>query len=182
MAVNLYVTLVNDTGRFRFPNTTPEVFRFAAEWVAAGARPDQVSRAFDDSAPPEKLKLLARVLATLELSAGGRIGLMTLTRGMLEETGAVIEMADDFVDYPRSIATVEAAAFFRESPEGWRVSLRSKDLVDVGKVATDLGGGGHVRAAGFTLPGDFASVRDRTVAALADALRKSPVYKRKTAC
>ncbi len=182
IAVNLYVTLVTDTGWFRYGNTSAEVLRLAAALVARGAHPQRISRALQETAPPERLKLLARVLDSLELHAGGRIGLVTLTRAMLEETGGTIEMTDDFVDFPRSVASVEAAAFLREAPEGWRVSLRSKQAMDVGQVATDLGGGGHVRAAGFTMKGDFAAVHDRTVAALADALRKSPVYKRKTAC
>jgi phosphoesterase RecJ-like protein len=182
IAINLYAALVNDTGRFRYQNTSPGVLRLAAAWVEAGARPDRISRAFDDSAPPEKLKLLALVLDSFELHEDGRIGLVTLTRAQLEESGGGIEMADDFVDYPRSVASVEAAAFLRETPEGWRVSLRSKEAVDVGRVAAGFGGGGHIRAAGFTLPGDLASVRAQTVSALADALRKSPVYKRKTAC
>ncbi|HSA58138.1 MAG TPA: bifunctional oligoribonuclease/PAP phosphatase NrnA [bacterium] len=182
IAVNLYVTLATDTGWFRYGNTSAGVLRLAARLVEAGAEPDRISRALQESSPPARLKLLARVLDSLELYEGGTIGLVALTRAMLKETGGTIEMTDDFVEFPRSVASVEAAALLRETPDGWRVSLRSKEAIDVGAVATGLEGGGHIRAAGFTMKGDLATVRARTVAALADALRKSPVYKRKTAC
>lgn len=40
----------------------------------------------------------------------------------------------------------------------YKVSLRSKSYVDVNKVASYFGGGGHVRAAGCTMPGTIYDV------------------------
>lgn len=182
IATSLYVTLVTDTGNFRYANTDAGVLTLASGLVRAGADPDAVSRALNDTASRGRLDLLKRALGTLELFDGGRIGCVTVTRAMLRRSGARIEMADDFVDYPRSLASVEIAVLFRESGEGWRVSLRSKTYADVGSAAVYLGGGGHRRAAGFTLPGTFPSVKRCTLAVLRRELSKYPVYKRKTAC
>ena len=56
-----------------------------------------------------------------------------------------------------SIAGIEAAAFFRELPDGrYRVSLRSKGKVDVSHVAESFGGGGHECASGCAVDGPFA--------------------------
>jgi nanoRNase/pAp phosphatase (c-di-AMP/oligoRNAs hydrolase) len=43
VALNLYLSLVEDTGRFSYSNTTPEALRAAADLVAAGARPETVT-------------------------------------------------------------------------------------------------------------------------------------------
>ena len=40
----------------------------------------------------------------------------------------------------------------------FKVSLRSKEQVDVSKVASYFGGGGHVRAAGVTMKGTFHDI------------------------
>lgn len=182
IATNLYVTLVTDTGNFRYANTSAEVLDLAADLVRAGANPDRISRATNETVPPARLKLLARALDTLELFHQDLIGVMTVTQAMLQEAGGTLEMMEDFVDYPRSLGSVEVSVFLREAPEGWRVSLRSKERIDVGAVAVQLGGGGHVRAAGFTISGSLESAKEKTLARLKDAIDKSSIYKRKSAC
>jgi phosphoesterase RecJ-like protein len=182
IATSLYVTLVTDTGNFRYANTDAGVLSLASDLVRSGADPDAVSRALNDRAERGRLELLRESLGTLRLVAGGQIGCMTVTRAMLRKTEATLEMADDFVDYPRSLASVEIAVLFRESEEGWRVSLRSKTYADVGASALQLGGGGHRRAAGFTAKAGFRAVKRRTLGVLRRELSKYPIYKRKTAC
>lgn len=174
IAENVYVTLVSDTGNFRYANTTPEVLRLAYELVRSGVRPEQISRSLYETAPPEKMKLLARVLETLELYEDGRIGVVTLTRATLRETGGTLEMAEDFVEYPRSLKTVEAAVFLKETDEGCKVSLRSKEFVDVAEVAARLGGGGHVRAAGCTFSGGLEEAKRQVLKILREVLIKRP--------
>jgi bifunctional oligoribonuclease and PAP phosphatase NrnA len=172
IATNLFVTLVTDTGNFRYANTSADVFALAEEFVRSGVSPDRISLSLHEKAPRERLKLLARALETLELVEDDQIGIITVTREMLRETGGSLELADDFVDYPRSLKSIEIAVLFRESEEGWRVSLRSKSRADVGAVAERLGGGGHVRAAGFTGRGELKAVRERTIRELTKELSK----------
>ncbi len=56
----------------------------------------------------------------------------------------------------------------QESGAEHSVSLRSDGRADVGEVARRLGGGGHVAAAGCTLFGDLAEIRDRILAELGE--------------
>ena len=65
------------------------------------------------------------------------------------------EAADGLVNFMNSITDMKAALVLTELPdEQLRGSLRTtKDDVDVSKLAAHLGGGGHKKAAGFTLPG-----------------------------
>ena len=58
----------------------------------------------------------------------------------------------------------EIAAVCKKGTDGTvRVSLRSRDRIDVGEIAAGLGGGGHRSAAGFTsctdVPATMALVR-----------------------
>ena len=46
----------------------------------------------------------------------------------------------------------------------YKVSLRSKDRVDVSKIAVTFGGGGHKRAAGFDIEGGKDSVIEKVLA------------------
>jgi bifunctional oligoribonuclease and PAP phosphatase NrnA len=49
----------------------------------------------------------------------------------------------------------------------WRASLRSRGGVDVGALASALGGGGHAYAAGFTVEaGEVADIVEDVVEAL----------------
>ncbi|HEX6202481.1 MAG TPA: bifunctional oligoribonuclease/PAP phosphatase NrnA [Thermoanaerobaculia bacterium] len=148
----LYLTLVTDTGGFRFANATPEAFEAAAALVRAGARPDEVSRQLYESRSLASLRLLAELLGTVALHADGRVATAHLVPAMYERAGASQADAEGLIDYPRSIAGVAAVALVRELPEGGvKVSLRSRGDVDVERIARHHGGGGHKNAAGYTL-------------------------------
>jgi len=168
----LYLTLVTDTGGFRFSNTTPAALEAAAALVREGASPETVSHWLYESRPESTLRLLGEMLATLELHAEGRIAAVWLTDEMRARADAAEGDSEGLIDYPRSIAGVEAVALFRQlSDGGTKISLRSRGRVDVEKVARLNGGGGHQNAAGFSLPaGDREAVVRTTVAALTEAL------------
>jgi phosphoesterase RecJ-like protein len=171
IAESLYVSLLSDTGSFRYANTTPAAMRCASELLAAGVDPWKVASHLYESQPASRLRLLGRVLATLEIGAEGRCASLRATQAMLAETGATAEMADGFVNYARSVAGVEVAVLFLEIPGGaHRVSFRSRGSVNVAAIAERLGGGGHFHAAGCTLSGEYPEVRARVAAAVREAL------------
>ncbi|MBI4237955.1 MAG: bifunctional oligoribonuclease/PAP phosphatase NrnA [Deltaproteobacteria bacterium] len=173
LATLLYCTLVVDTGQFRYSNATPAVFQLAAELVARGADPWQVASALTEQHHPAVLHLLRLTLETLELSVQGRVATILLSQDMLREAEALPEYAEDFVNYPRSIAGVEVAILLRELPDGrWKASLRSKREVDVAVIAAKYDGGGHEHAAGCMLSGPMATARDTILKSVAEALQK----------
>ncbi len=170
----LYLTLVTDTGGFRYSNTTAEAFEAAAELVRHGAEPQTVSHWLYESQPEPALRLLGEMLQTLELHAGGRIATGFLTREMSRRSGARAGDSEGLIDYPRSIAGVEAVALFRQLQDGsFKVSLRSRGGPDVQQVADRFGGGGHKNAAGFSSDLPREALFDRTLEALVGALDAS---------
>ena len=176
-AWNLYTGILMDTGSFRFPNTTPHTLRIAAELVQAGVDPARVARQVFDTQPAGKLKLLARVLSTLEVDPRGRFAEMVVTRQMFQETGTQAEAAEGFTNYLATIEGVKAVCLFRElGPEKWKISLRARvpgdgsPPVNVAEIAEKLGGGGHRLAAGATILGTLDQARRMVRERLAPAL------------
>jgi phosphoesterase RecJ-like protein len=158
VATLLFCTFVVDTGWFKYSNTSSALFRDAAMLVEAGASPWAVAKALDESNPESMIKLLRLVLQTYEKK--DQVAWIVLTQQMLSESGASVDVAEEFINYPRSILGVEVAILFREMSSGkWKVSFRSKDTVDVYKIASVFNGGGHSHAAGCTLEGNLASVK-----------------------
>jgi phosphoesterase RecJ-like protein len=160
VAVCLYTAILSDTGSFRYSNANPEAFSIASAMVRIGVSPWHVAGNLYESHPIERIKLLSHVLETLSVSACGRFGSVAVTNEMFHATGAGPEHTDGLINYPRSIRGVEVALFFRQvDGDQFKVSFRSKGLVDVGSLARELGGGGHHNAAGATVCGTMEQVR-----------------------
>lgn len=146
----LYVAIVTDTGSFRYESTSPRTLRIAADLVEKGVKPDEVAERVYDNYSLPRIRLMELVLATLEVHAGGQIAFIRVDTEMLERSGATRDDIDGFINYPRSLSTVQVAAFFKETGNGdVAVSLRAKGNVDVAMIAAEFGGGGHKNAAGF---------------------------------
>jgi phosphoesterase RecJ-like protein len=102
----------------------------------------------------EKRLLESRILGEAELFANGRAVISCITRKMLKETGGRLDETDGVVEALRDIRGVEAACLLKEkAARTVKVSLRSKRDFDVAAFSAENGGGGHTRAAGFTVTG-----------------------------
>ncbi|RPI27594.1 MAG: bifunctional oligoribonuclease/PAP phosphatase NrnA [Acidobacteria bacterium] len=173
IATNLYVAVMTDTGSFQFSNTTANTFGVAQQLVLAGAQPAEIAQAVYMSHPESKIRLMARVLDTLEIHPSHKIAWVLLTQDMLRETGANSTATEGLVNYPLSLEGVQAVAFFREEGKNrYRVSLRSKNNYDVAAAAEFFGGGGHTNAAGLWVEGTFEEVREKVISQVVQALEE----------
>lgn len=170
-ATNLFVALAMDTGWFRHDNTRAETFALAGELVRAGAEPKPLyERLFEQNSLP-RLRLLGLVLDRLQLGLGGRVAYSDIRLGDYAASAAVPADSEDMVNFTRSVNGVEVGVLFMEQPKGGiKVSFRATGRVDVARIAERFGGGGHRAASGATVPGTLDDVRERVLAALADAL------------
>jgi phosphoesterase RecJ-like protein len=159
----LYVALSTDTGSFKFDLTTPKVHEMAARLLATGLRPAEISRRLFDSRPFGAMKLYGEVLAraTLEPASAGGLGFVWsyATQADLDRHAQRRHVLEGLIDAVRVAEEADVACVLKQvGPGEWTVSLRSKGSVDVGKVAVDLGGGGHRLAAGFTAHGSIDEI------------------------
>jgi bifunctional oligoribonuclease and PAP phosphatase NrnA len=171
IATHIYIAILTDTGGFHYSHITPRTFEICRRCTEAGAQPETIARAVYDSSPMGRLRLMGAVLHSLEFESNGRTVLAALTLKLLRETGATHEDADGLINIPLTVKDIQAVAFFKEiAPDSFRISLRSKDGVDVNRVANVFGGGGHKNAAGCTLNGSYPDVRQKLLAELTRAL------------
>lgn len=156
----LFVAIATDTGWFHFSNTDSRVFQSCAELINSGANPTELYHKLYQNFSQERLKLMAVMLNTLELHLGGRYAVQYLRRQDFEQVGSTYKDTENLIDECQRIGAVEAAALFVELPDGRvKCSLRSRDSIDVRKIAQNFGGGGHILAAGAHISGPLENAK-----------------------
>lgn len=154
IAHNLYIGMVSDTGNFKYACVTADTLRAAAAAIETGIDFSDISKKLFDTKTMEYYKLMRIALDRLELYEDGRVGVLYLSQADFEEAGLDEAHAVGIVTLPTSIAGVQAGVYIRGRSAGeYKVSLRSVGEVDVAAIATALGGGGHVRASGYSVFG-----------------------------
>jgi phosphoesterase RecJ-like protein len=153
IAQALFVAIATDTGWFQFANTDSRVYRSCAELVDAGARADRLYHNLYQNFSLSRFKLMVAMLGTLELCLDGRFATQHISRRDFERTGAADADTENLINECHRISTVAVSALFVELKDGRiRCSLRSTCPIDVSKIASKFGGGGHPAAAGTYLP------------------------------
>ncbi len=152
-ATCLYAAIFSDTGGFRFSNTTPKVLKYSSLLAQAGAIPSYVSKLLLESHKKEEIFLLRKILGTVIFNGSGKIVAAFIMRSFLREFSLNLSdiETESIMNILRSIADIEVILLFKELDKGFRISLRGKGMVDVGKVAELFKGGGHPQAAGFNI-------------------------------
>lgn len=167
----LFVAIAMDTGWFRHSNTSADTFALQAELVRAGAKPDQLYEQLFERSTLARQKLMGLVLDRLTLTGGGRVAYSEIHRADYVTTGATPEDSEDLVNCTRGLDGVEVGLLFMEQPRGGvKVSFRSREQVNVARVAERFGGGGHRLASGATVEAALPEVRSRVLAAVGEAL------------
>jgi phosphoesterase RecJ-like protein len=171
-AVCLLTGIITDTRAFEFSATTPRTLEVAAHLMRAGAVPADIVKPVYRINPLPKVRLWGQVLSAVESALDGRLVWSVLTEEMLQKSGATADMDDGLPSYLIDVQGARIAALFKEHPDGSpRVSLRTVHPYDAAALAAHFGGGGHVRAAGFTFQGTLAEAKKAVLAYLEQQLR-----------
>ena len=155
-AANCLMTgLSTDTGSFKHANTTPEVFRVAAELMESGANITKITQNIYLGKSVPRLKLWGRTLDKIQQDRALGTVVSVITREDLEECGATLEDLEGVIDLMNTVPDAKATLLLSERGDTLKGSVRTNDPdVDVSKLAAIFGGGGHIRAAGFNVPLD----------------------------
>ncbi len=165
-ATYLYVSLLTDTGSFRYASTTPKTFEIASKLLEKGVEPWKVAYNIYETNSLNELKLLGLTLQTLEVHHHGQLAIEYITSDMFEKTNTTAENSEGFVNYARSVRGAEVGVLLREdAPNLFKISIRSKDKVDVSQAAVKFGGGGHKNAAGGEIKGSLQEAKDKIIEA-----------------
>ncbi|HBA97564.1 MAG TPA: DHH family phosphoesterase [Lachnospiraceae bacterium] len=159
MAEALYMGIAFDTGVFRYSNTSRKTMEIAGKLIEKGIPFwDNIDKCFYQRTYIQA-QLLGRTLLTSMLLMDGKCIFAVITRRMMEFYGASIEDTVGIIDQLRVTKGVEVAILLHETgKQEYKVSMRSNKYVDVNKIATYFGGGGHKKAAGFMMGGSVHDV------------------------
>lgn len=147
LATTNLVGIATDSGFFRFSNTSERVFRDAAELVQLGAKPYFVASAILENRRPEQMRLYC--LMVNHMTVEDRMAYSWISYEDYLKYNCVDDDSTGFIGEMRALKDIEVAILVTEFPKGEiHVSFRSKNWLDVSKIASTLGGGGHARAAG----------------------------------
>ena len=148
-ATNLYAAIFTDTGGFRHDNTTAHVLHLGAELADLGADVAFVALKSYKSRPQTTLRLQAAACAAARYELDGRLTWSEVTTGMLAEAGAKMEETEGIIDVLQSLDTMECALLFKQEGEDLtKVSVRTRGDLAAHWLVAEVGGGGHLRAAG----------------------------------
>lgn len=164
----LYMGIVHDTGVFQYSCTSPETMEIAAELMRKGINGSEII----DKTYYEKTyvqnQILGRALLESMLIMDKRCIVSVIRQRSMEFFQAQPADLEGIVSQLRQTKDVEVAIFLHEvEPQKYKVSLRSKNKVDVSVIAKHFGGGGHVRAAGVTMKGSSHDVINNITARIA---------------
>ena len=159
VAEALYMGIVHDTGVFQYSCTSPDTLRAAADLLSRGINaPALIEHTFYEKTYAQN-QILGRALLESIVFMDGACIFTSLTKAVMQFYGVTAKELEGIVSQLRVTKGVEVAIFMYElEPNVYKVSLRSKEKVDVSRIARYFGGGGHVRAAGFTMPGTVHDV------------------------
>ncbi|PIE75346.1 MAG: hypothetical protein CSA18_00225 [Deltaproteobacteria bacterium] len=173
IAYSIYTGIFTDTGSFRFPNTNKKAFSICMEMLDYGVSPNIVASNIYGSYSVGKIKLVSKLLDSIEFSRNGKISMMVLKQEMLKYANVMDEDISEFINYAENINDVKLAVFIKEDKRGetpyYYVSLRSDGSVNTASIAASYGGGGHEYAAGFSSRLSFTQLRQELMS-LADTI------------
>ncbi len=171
IATQLYTAIITDTGRFRYQSTSPRTMVIAGELIGAGANPKSICDKVYFNLSQSTMLLTSHVLRSMEFLEDGTICFLTLTHDMLEKSGADRSESDGLVDFTMFTDKVIAGVLFKEGTESnTRVSLRSRDGINVAEIASTFGGGGHFNASGCTIPKNIDESKKIILKALSEKI------------
>lgn len=174
IAQALYTSIAFDTQLFKFVKNSVNSHLIAAEMLMHINNAEDIHRRLFSTHTMEKVAFLAKVLAQIEYFGSGQVAVLKLHAKDLADHNLDMDDSRDVIDMLMNVNTLQAAALFREdSPNNYKLSLRSKGRLEVLGVAESFGGGGHMFASGASLNGPYSELKPKVVQLLIDRLDSS---------
>ena len=159
IAKAIYIGIIHDTGVFNYSNTTPDALAIASKLISFGFDFSEIiEKTFYEKSYVQNL-LLGRALLESITFMDGKCIVSAIHQRTLAFYHADSKDLEGIVSQLNHTEGVECTIFmYQTGMMEYKVSLRSKGMVDVAQIAVFFGGGGHVRAAGCTMNGTFHDV------------------------
>lgn len=172
VAEPMYMGIAHDSGVFRFQSTTPKTMRIAAKMMGFGIDFNKILEETFYGKSYNQMMVTAKIQSQAVLTMEGKCIYGYCTSQMMDEYGVTVNELDAVIASIRNVEGVEVAMFiYQLENKKYKISLRSKNIVDVSAIAVAFGGGGHVRAAGFEVEGTMEQVIEKVLAKIEEKLK-----------
>lgn len=169
----IYLGIVHDTGVFQYSCTSPKTMEVAGKLMGKGIDFTKIIEDTFYKKTYQQNQILGLALTKSRLCLDGACITSYITREEMREHGIGPKDLDGVVSQLRVTDGVEAAVFLYETGEGeYKVSMRAAGDLDVSKIASVFGGGGHKKAAGCTLQGEPEAVTENIVSHIRTGLQE----------
>ncbi|HPI41425.1 MAG TPA: DHHA1 domain-containing protein, partial [Pseudobdellovibrionaceae bacterium] len=163
-----------DTQLYRFIRNSPNSHLIAAELLNYKINPEEIHRHLLGHHTINKISFLSKVLGSIEYYHHGQLAILNFTKKDMDAHRLDSDESRDIIDMIMNIETIEAAAILREDRQNeYKISLRSKGVVELLELAEKLGGGGHRFAAGAYVKEAYEPLRSKIVTDLIFQLKKN---------
>jgi phosphoesterase RecJ-like protein len=173
-AVLLYTGILVDTGSFRYSNATHSTHKIASSLLKYDINVPQIYKKVYENIPFQDMKLLAKILPNMRREAGGKIIWFQIKKNLLRNKKLSFDLTEHILSFGRAIKDAQVAVLFKENlgvKDEVRINFRSQGRVDVNKIASFFGGGGHKAASGATIQGKIDQIRRKVLAKIKENLR-----------
>ncbi|MBI5728834.1 MAG: DHH family phosphoesterase [Candidatus Magasanikbacteria bacterium] len=163
MATSLLTGLTTDTGNFTNAATSSSALNASGELIRSGGNLNLVTHETLKNKSIDALRLWGTVLGRLEKDERTGITHTYLTQQDLQNYNVPDNESEGIANFLNNLEDNHIALILKELPNNQvKGSFRTtKDGVDVSALAKKLNGGGHKKAAGFTVDGTIAQVLEK---------------------
>ncbi len=161
IATCLITGIITDTGGFRYEGVTSETFQIASDFLEKGVKISKIYKESLNNIPKEKFEARKLAMDRTEFLEDGKIAYTYMTKADMEKLNVIQSDLDGIVEIGRDVEGVEVSVFLYETDKGFKGSLRSNDYVNVSDICLLFNGGGHIKAAGCTLPYTLEESKER---------------------
>lgn len=174
MATALLCGIVYDTGSFTNSATSKKSLAIAGSLVRQGASIKDIMRFMYKDKQVHVLKLWGKALSNLVYDQTLEVVIIPISLEDMLTSGADEESANGIANFMNTLKDGRVHMVFREKQNNMiKVSMRTtKDDIDVSQIAKTFGGGGHKKAAGFSIEGPLTQVYEKILPTLNKYLKK----------
>jgi phosphoesterase RecJ-like protein len=155
----IYTTILNDTDNFLNANVDAQSFAICSKLMKYNIQPGRITELFLLSKPANEMRFIGEVLSTIQTFDDDNILFIDSTYEMLRRNNLEQEVNNKLTRWVKGTKNVKVTVCFQEvNRNRYRLSLRS-NYINVNKIATKYGGGGHKKASGCEIKGNLDTVK-----------------------
>ena len=155
--------IITDTGGFKYQSVTAETFEFTAELLRKGVNVSEIYQTALETRTMANFQLLKKTLNRMEILEDGKVTFTYITNQDETEDNEEPRDNEGILEIGRDIEGVEISILLRQkdNEDKYKVSMRSRNYVNVSDICYIFGGGGHPKAAGCLIQGTVEQIKEK---------------------